>query len=124
MTTIADLAAEFNAQPYEVAAFADLGRDYSDHGELTPETEQMIREAWNYVPEIVTTIETVAEGTRTTVESWGVAHGRQVALFADGRLQAGSEHGVIVLAQPGSVDQTIIDRLAALHRRMAETTAL
>lgn len=46
MTTIADLAREFGAQPHEIAAFADLGRDYSDTAELTPDTEAMIREAW------------------------------------------------------------------------------
>lgn len=46
MTTITDLAREFDAQPYEVAAFADLGPDYTDDMELTAETEQMIREAW------------------------------------------------------------------------------
>jgi hypothetical protein len=45
MTTIADLAREFNAQPYEVAAFADLG-DVRDSFELDADTEAAIREAW------------------------------------------------------------------------------
>lgn len=45
MTTIASLAEEFGAQPYEVAAFADLGTT-PQHEELDTDTEAMIREAW------------------------------------------------------------------------------
>lgn len=36
MSTIRDLAREYNAQPYEIAAFLDLGRDYSDDTEVEP----------------------------------------------------------------------------------------
>lgn len=51
MATIASLAQEFiNAQPYEVAAFADLGVFPQDE-ELPQETEIMIREAWAAAPE-------------------------------------------------------------------------
>lgn len=45
MTTLADLAHEFNAQPYEVAAFGDLGA-VPDDFELDGDTESAIREAW------------------------------------------------------------------------------
>lgn len=44
MTTIADLAREFNAQPFEIAAFADLGA-VADDFEVDADTEAMIREA-------------------------------------------------------------------------------
>ena len=45
MTTIRDLAAQTDAQPYEIAAFFALGTDYSDHAELDAETEAWMREA-------------------------------------------------------------------------------
>jgi hypothetical protein len=45
VTTIASLAAEFDAQPYEVAAFGDLG-DFPQDVELDADTENAIREAW------------------------------------------------------------------------------
>lgn len=48
--TIASLAREFNAQPYEVASFADLG-DMDQSVPLDAETENMIREAWEMVPD-------------------------------------------------------------------------
>ena len=37
MTTIRDLAAQTDAQPYEIAAYLDLGSDYTDDTELTAE---------------------------------------------------------------------------------------
>lgn len=45
MTTIRDLAREFNAQPYEVAAFADL--DVPETETLCPNVVEMIRDAWH-----------------------------------------------------------------------------
>lgn len=56
MATIASIAAEFGAQPHEVAAFADLGQTPQD-AELDAETEDMIREAWAMTPEYRTTAE-------------------------------------------------------------------
>ena len=50
MATINSLAAEFNAQPHEVAAFGDLG-DLAHDAELNADTETMIREAWAAAPE-------------------------------------------------------------------------
>lgn len=46
MATIRTLATEWNAQPYEVAAFLDLGRDYDETAELDEATEAEYREAW------------------------------------------------------------------------------
>ncbi len=46
MATITSLATEWNAQPYEVAAFLDLGRDYNETAELDESTEAFYREAW------------------------------------------------------------------------------
>lgn len=48
-STLATLAAEFNAQPHEVAAFADLGQTAQDEP-LDGDTEAMIREAWAAAP--------------------------------------------------------------------------
>lgn len=45
MTTIASIAAEFNCQPYEMAAYMDLGRDYNENAELSTEDEAWMREA-------------------------------------------------------------------------------
>ena len=45
MTTIRSLAAEFNAQPYEVAAALDLGRDYDELAAIAPAEEAWMREA-------------------------------------------------------------------------------
>lgn len=44
MTTIADIARETNAQPYEIAALLDLGTDYTDATELTDEEAQLCRD--------------------------------------------------------------------------------
>lgn len=47
MTTIASLAREFNAQPYEIAAALDLDRsadDYSETAELDEATANEYRE--------------------------------------------------------------------------------
>lgn len=57
MTTIRDLAREFNAQPYEIAAFADLNRGYDETAELDTDTETMIREAWAAAPDYASTAE-------------------------------------------------------------------
>ena len=46
MTTIRTLAAEWDAQPYEVAAFLDLGREYDETAELDEATEATYREMW------------------------------------------------------------------------------
>lgn len=48
--TIASLAADLNAQPHEVAAFANLGQTAQD-APLDAETETMIREAWAAAPQ-------------------------------------------------------------------------
>jgi hypothetical protein len=56
MTTIADLAHEFNAQPHEIAAFGDLGNMPQD-AELDADTEAAIREAWDSVSAEMTTAE-------------------------------------------------------------------
>lgn len=48
MTTIAKLAAELNCQPYELAAYLDLGRDYDDNAEISADDEQWMREAIAY----------------------------------------------------------------------------
>ncbi|ROR97771.1 hypothetical protein EDD28_2460 [Salana multivorans] len=45
MTTIRTLAAEYDAQPYEIAATLDLGRDYDETAEIAPADEQWMREA-------------------------------------------------------------------------------
>lgn len=50
MTTIASLANELGCQPYELAAFADLGNMPQDQ-EIDREKEAMIREAWAQAPE-------------------------------------------------------------------------
>lgn len=42
MTTIAQYAAAHDMQPYEVAAYLSLGRDYSDQDELTAEEIAML----------------------------------------------------------------------------------
>ena len=44
--TIAQFAAAHDAQPYEVAVFLDLGRDYSDQDALTTEQEQILADGW------------------------------------------------------------------------------
>lgn len=44
-TTIRTLAAEYNAQPYEIAAALDLGRDYDEAQEIAPADEKWMREA-------------------------------------------------------------------------------
>ena len=41
MTTIRDLATRTNTQPYEIAAYLDLGANYSDTDEVTPEHEAL-----------------------------------------------------------------------------------
>lgn len=46
MSTIADLAHEFNAQPYELAAYFDLGADYDEFAELDETTEAEYRQVW------------------------------------------------------------------------------
>lgn len=43
MTSIASLARDYNAQPYEIAATLDLGADYDDHAELDDATEAEYR---------------------------------------------------------------------------------
>jgi len=45
MTTIAEFAVEHHAQPYEVAAFFDLG-NVADDTELDSADEPWMREAW------------------------------------------------------------------------------
>ena len=45
MTTIRTLAAEYNAQPYEIAAALDLGTDYDETAEIAPADETWMREA-------------------------------------------------------------------------------
>jgi hypothetical protein len=62
-TTIASLAAEFNAQPHEVAAFADLG-DTDQSAPLDEDTEAMIREAWAKAP-VAGSIDASAENRNT-----------------------------------------------------------
>ena len=44
MTTIASLAAEYDMQPYELAAYLDLGTDYTDMAELDERTEAEYRD--------------------------------------------------------------------------------
>lgn len=44
--TIAQFAHAHNAQPYEVAAFLDLGREWADDMELGPELEAVLAETW------------------------------------------------------------------------------
>ena len=46
MTTIAQFASDHNAQPYEVAAFLDLGTDWDDSTELTDEYEAILADCW------------------------------------------------------------------------------
>ena len=50
MSTIRDLAREFNAQPHEVKAFAGLDT-WVDGDELPADIEAVIREAWATAPE-------------------------------------------------------------------------
>lgn len=45
MTTIAQIAAETNSQPHEIAALLDLGVDYTDNMELEPWMIEVILEA-------------------------------------------------------------------------------
>ena len=45
MTTIRTLAAEYGAQPYEIAATLDLGRNYDETAEIAPTDEVWMREA-------------------------------------------------------------------------------
>lgn len=45
MTTIRTLAAEYSAQPYEIAAALDLGTDYDETAEIAPADETWMREA-------------------------------------------------------------------------------
>lgn len=44
MTTIRDLAAQTDAQPYEIATYLDLGQDYTDTDEMTDEQESIWRD--------------------------------------------------------------------------------
>jgi len=37
MSTIATIASDYNMQPYELAAFLDLGHSYDEHEELGDE---------------------------------------------------------------------------------------
>lgn len=60
-------------------------------------------------------IEEAAEATGISAESWGVAPGESASLWADGTMQSNSKHGVLVLAQPGSVDPKTISDLARLY---------
>lgn len=46
MTTIAQFAADHDAQPYEVAAFLNLGTDYNDTDELTAEYAAILADCW------------------------------------------------------------------------------
>ena len=48
MTTIATIAAEYNMQPYELAAFLDLGHGYNEHEELGEEEAQNITDLLEY----------------------------------------------------------------------------
>ena len=44
MTTIRSLAAEYDAQPYEIAATLDLGADYSETAEIPADVEAEYRQ--------------------------------------------------------------------------------
>lgn len=44
MTSIRTLAADFDAQPYEIAAALDLGRDYDETAQLDEDTAVEYRE--------------------------------------------------------------------------------
>ncbi len=61
--TIASLAVEFNAQPYEVAAFADLG-DIPQDQPLSDEDAAMIREAWEIASDLAP-VDTATENRQT-----------------------------------------------------------
>lgn len=50
MTNLRDLARKFGAQPYQVAAYANLGWPYDETEDLTPEDEAAIRESWGTDP--------------------------------------------------------------------------
>mgnify|MGYP005821800759 CR=1 FL=1 len=45
MTTLRDLAREWGCQVYEAAAELDLGREYDETAEITPEDEAIYRAA-------------------------------------------------------------------------------
>lgn len=44
MTTFRDLATEHGMQPYELAAYLDLGTDYDEVAELPDSTEALYRD--------------------------------------------------------------------------------
>lgn len=44
MTSIRTLAADFDAQPYEIAALLDLGRDYNENAQIDEDTAAEYRE--------------------------------------------------------------------------------
>ena len=44
-TTIAELAKEFDAQPHEIAATLDLGRNYDENAAISPDSAEWMREA-------------------------------------------------------------------------------
>jgi hypothetical protein len=48
MTTLATIAAEYNMQPYELAAFLDLGRGVDYEAELDGEDAENIIEILEY----------------------------------------------------------------------------
>lgn len=48
MTTIATIAAEYNMQTYELAAFLDLGTEYDPHAELSEDQARDIMEILAY----------------------------------------------------------------------------
>jgi hypothetical protein len=48
MTTIATIAAEYNMQTYELAAFLDLGTEYDPHAELSEDQARDIMEILDY----------------------------------------------------------------------------
>lgn len=48
MTTIATIAAEYNLQTYELAAFLDLGTEYDPHAELSEDQARDIMEILAY----------------------------------------------------------------------------
>lgn len=52
MTTLRTLAAEFDAQVYEIAATLDLGRDYDETAEIARADEAWMREALEQAREV------------------------------------------------------------------------
>ena len=45
--SIAQFAADHGAQPYEVAAFLNLGRDYDENAPMSDENVTILAEAWS-----------------------------------------------------------------------------